>query len=115
MEIAIRQSAYFPKQKHFVNVKDGEYSVKLDEGKINYIESDGNYLLFYTDDKVYKSRSTIKKILSELSESTFVQTHRAYIINKKKIEKFSNRNIIIKENIIPVSENYLDIIKQFLV
>ena len=46
-----------------------------------------NDLLFYTDDKVYKSRSTIKKILSELSESTFVQTHRAYIINKKKIEK----------------------------
>ena len=114
MEIAIRQSAYFPKQKHFVNVTDGDYSVQLDEAKINYIESDGNYLLFYTDDKVYKSRSTIKKILSELSESTFVQTHRAYIINKKKIEKFSNRNIIIKENIIPVSENYLDIIKQFL-
>lgn len=114
VEIAIRQSAYFPKQKAFIYVKEGDYNVKLEEEKIDYIESEGNYLLFYTDQKVYKIRSTIKNILSELSESNFIQTHRAYIVNKNKIEKFTNKSLIIGSANIPISENYLDKIKQFL-
>ncbi len=114
IEIAIRQSFYFPKQKPFIHVKEGDYSVKLDEEKINYIESEGNYLHFYTDEKIYKIRSTIKNILSELSESDFIQTHRAYIVNKNKIEKFSNKSLIIRNTSIPVSENYLDKVKLFL-
>lgn len=114
IEIAIRQSSYFPKQKPFIHVKEGDYSVKLDEEKINYIESEGNYLHFYTDEKIYKIRSTIKNILSELSESNFIQTHRAYIVNKNKIEKFSNKSLIIRNTSIPVSENYLDKVKLFL-
>ena len=113
-EIAIRQSSNIPKRKPFFYVKDGDYNVELATENINYIESDGNYLLFYTDEKIYKCRSSIKNILNELSNSNFVQTHRAYIVNKNKIEKFSNKNVMIKNNIIPVSENYLEILKQFL-
>ncbi len=114
VEIAIRQFSHLPKQKPFVYVKEGEYNVKLEEEKINHIESEGNYLLFYTDEKVYKSRSTIKNILGELSESNFMQTHRAYIVNKNKIEKFTNKNLIIRNISIPVSENFLNKVKQSL-
>lgn len=113
-EIAIRQSSDIPKRKPFIYVKDGDYNVELATENINYIESDGNYLLFYTDEKIYKCRSSIKNILNELSNSNFVQTHRAYIVNKNKIKKFSNKNVMIKNNLIPVSENYLEILKQFL-
>jgi len=114
VEITIRQSSGIAKRQPFVIVKDGEYQVELEIDKINYIESEGNYLLFYTDEKVYKTRSTIKKILSELSDSIFIQTHRAYVVNKKKIEKFSNKSLIIRNASIPISENYLDKVKQFL-
>jgi DNA-binding LytR/AlgR family response regulator len=113
-EIATRQSAYFPKQKPFIYVKEGDYNVKLEEEKINYIESEGNYLLFYTDEKIYRTRSTIKNILSELSESNFLQTHRAYVVNKNKIEKFTNKSLIVRNASIPISENYLNKVKQFL-
>ena len=114
VEISIRQSSNLQKRKPFVYVKDGDYNIELATEKINYIESEGNYLLFYTDEKIYKTRSTIKNILSELSESDFIQTHRAYIVNKNKIEKFTNKNLNIKNFNIPISENYLDKIKQFL-
>ena len=113
-EIAIRQSSNIPKRKPFIYVKDGDYNVELPTENINYIESDGNYLLFYTDEKIYKCRSSIKNILNELSNSNFVQTHRAYIVNKNKIEKYTKKNVMIKNNLIPVSENYLEILKQFL-
>ena len=101
-EIAIRQSSNIPKRKPFIYVKDGDYNVELPTENINYIESDGNYLLFYTDEKIYKCRSSIKNILNELSNSNFVQTHRAYIVNMNNIEKYSNKNDMIKNNIIPV-------------
>jgi len=114
VEIAIRQSSNLPKRNPFIYVKDGEYNVELTTEKINYIESEGNYLLFYTDEKVYKTRSTIKNIMNELSESNFIQTHRAYVVNKTKIEKFTNKSLIIGNANIPVSENYLDNLKLFL-
>jgi DNA-binding LytR/AlgR family response regulator len=114
IEIAIRQSANFLKQKPFIYVKNGDHSVKLEQEKINYIESEGNYLLFCTDEKIYKTRSTIKNILNELSDSMFIQTHRAYVVNKNKIEQFNNRSIVIRNTTIPVSENYLKEVKQFL-
>lgn len=114
IEIGIRQSTNLQKRSPFIIVKDEEYTVELATEKINYIESDGNYLLFFTDEKIYKTRSTIKNILSELSDSNFLQTHRAYIINKNKIEKFTNKNLIVRNASIPISENYLDKVKQFL-
>ena len=93
-------------------VKEGEYNVQLAVEDINYIESDGNYLLFHTNDKVYKVRSTIKKIMEELSEISFLQTHRAYIVNKNKISKFNSKAIMIGETAIPVSENYTEILRR---
>jgi DNA-binding LytR/AlgR family response regulator len=106
VEIAIRQSG----KKHVpkLMVKDGEYQVELAVDEINYIESDGNYLLFHTDKKAYKSRSTIKQILEELCGSTFVQVHRAYIINKTKVEKFSLKSLVIKNIEIPISKYYIN-------
>lgn len=106
VEIAIRQSG----KKHIpkVTVKDGEYLVELPVNEINYIESDGNYLLFHTDVKAYKSRSTIRQVLDILSENTFIQVHRAYVVNKTKIDKFNQKSMVIKNIEIPVSKNYFN-------
>lgn len=106
VEIAIRQAAHQPKYKPFILVKDEDYNVELPVERINYIESDGNYLLIYTDEKNYKLRSTIRYILEVLPESTFVQVHRAYVVNKTKIEKFNLKNLVIRGTEIPVSKNY---------
>ncbi len=112
VEIAIRQSAKEQKHKASIVLKDGKYNVKLLAEQINYIESDGNYLLFHTDEKVLKTRSTIKKMVEELSENDFVQTHRAYIVNKNKISKYSNRSVIVGKFEIPVSDNFVESMKR---
>jgi DNA-binding LytR/AlgR family response regulator len=106
VELAIRQSAmkHVPK----ITVKDENFKVVLPVDEINFIESDGNYLLFYTNDKIYKTRSTIKKIMVELSPSLFAQTHRAYIVNKSKINKISKKYLMIGDKLIPVSDNYMN-------
>lgn len=105
IEITLRQSdsKHIPK----ITVKDDEYKIDLPVNEINYIESEGNYLLFHTDKNVYKSRSTIKQILEDLPENTFVQVHRGYVINKTKIEHFNVKSIVIKDKEIPVSKIYM--------
>lgn len=106
VEIALRQSVSQVKSNVKITVKDEDYNVSLPVNEINYIESDGNYLLFHTDKKVYKCRSTIKQILEKLPETDFMQVHRAYVINKSKVEKSCSKSVVIKNIEIPVSKNF---------
>jgi DNA-binding LytR/AlgR family response regulator len=107
IEIALRKIHQHPKEKPHITVKDEDYNIKLSLDDILYIESDGNYLLFHTQLKNYKSRSTIKQILEILPAYQFVQTHRAFIVNKTKIEKYNIRSVIIHNKTIPVSKNFV--------
>ncbi len=110
VEVALRQASkpQSPKEPAFIVVKDEDYSLKLPIENIDYIESDGNYLSFYAGKKTYKSRGTIKQILQELPEKDFLQTHRAYIVNRHKVEKFSSKGLIIGNFLVPLSKGYAD-------
>lgn len=112
VEIAIRQSdsRHIPK----ISVKDQDYTVSLPISEINYIVSEGNYLLFQTDHKTYKLRSTIKQLLETLPDRIFVQVHRAYVVNSTKIEKYKVSTIVVRDLEIPVSKNYTENLTQFL-
>ncbi len=107
VELAIRQFNY-PESQPSLIVKDGEYNVKLPLNDVFYIEAEGNYLLFYTAQKTYKKRSTIRQIMEALPLNMFIQTHRAYVVNKHKIYKFGKRNLVVNNQVIPVSKNYVD-------
>jgi DNA-binding LytR/AlgR family response regulator len=107
VEIALQRFAERDENLPFIVLKDDEYHVKLPLERIDYIESEGNYLLVHSNHKVYKCRSTIRQMVEILPQSTFIQTHRAYIVNKDKIELFNPQSLIIKNAVIPVSKNYL--------
>lgn len=105
IELAIIKSSKEDKPKPTILVKDCEYKVELPLDEINYIESEGNYLLFYTEKKVYKCRSTIEQILRVLP-SSFVQIHRAFIVNKNRVEKFNTKGVVVQNIELPISKNF---------
>jgi DNA-binding LytR/AlgR family response regulator len=107
VELAIIKSAKEDKPKPTILVKDCEYKVELPLEEINYIESEGNYLLFHTDKKIYKCRSTIEQILKVLPSLSFIQTHRAFVVNKNKVEKFNSKSVIVQNMELPISKHYL--------
>ncbi len=108
IQIAIKQSSKKSTTQPTILLKDNEYNVEVFINEIDYIESEGNYLLVYTGKKVYKCRSTIKQVLETLPQATFIQTHRAFVVNKTKIDKFNIKNVVVKGNLIPVSKTYTD-------
>ncbi len=107
VQLAIQKFADQEINRPSMRVKDGAYYVELFMDEIDYIEAEGNYLLSHANNKVYKSRSSIKQILEDLPSSMFVQTHRAFIVNKTRIDKFNIKHLVVKNEIIPVSRNYI--------
>jgi DNA-binding LytR/AlgR family response regulator len=106
--LALRQYHHKETPAATLQVKDGDFYVRLPVADICFIEADGNYLLFHADTKVYKTRATIKQILEELPADTFIQTHRAFIVNKTKVDKFNVKHLVVSNEIIPVSKFYID-------
>ena len=104
VELAIIKSTREDRSKPAILVKDENYTVELPLEAINYVESDGNYLRFHTDTKVYKSRSTISQLMASLPATDFVQTHRAFVVNKAKILKYGTKSVIVGNAEIPLSK-----------
>jgi len=108
VELGIRQSATQQKRRPTIVVKDDDFNTELLIEDICYIEADKNYVLLHTADKIFKTRNTIKQIMEQLPQSSFIQTHRAFVVNRKKIDKFTVKTLVVNKTEIPVSKNYID-------
>lgn len=103
IELAIIKVGNENKPTPILPVKDGEFKVDLPINQILYIESDGNYLNINTNSKTYNCRSTLSQIKNELPQETFIQVHRAFIVNKEKIEKYNSKSVVINNIEIPLT------------
>lgn len=88
----------------FVNVNKKLIKIELED--INVVESKGDYVLIKCQQLgnliVY---STLKNIKDKLPENTFLQVHRSYIINLKKIVEIEESTVIIGRDVIPISRS----------
>ncbi|GEQ87138.1 hypothetical protein ULMS_26460 [Patiriisocius marinistellae] len=80
--------------------------VKVDFETIKFIESCGDYIKLYLEDKVVITRETMKDIMKKLPQKIFVRVHRSFIISIDKMESFTNEEIIIDKKSIPISRTY---------
>jgi two-component system, LytTR family, response regulator len=53
----------------------------LDPGKIDYIESDGNYVSIRSGSAAYIRRDSIKRLSGELAHLGFVRIERSLLVN----------------------------------
>lgn len=72
----------FGDDTQFVRLDNNKTIIKQDG--IQYIQKDGVKVIFHTDTRDYETYSSFKKILPQLPRH-FIQCHKSYIINTKKI------------------------------
>lgn len=96
-----------PKKEQALLVKHNEVYKKISISNINYVESDKNYLKLYCEDDIYRYRSTITDFINLLPKE-FIQTHKGFIVNSKKIAGFSNSFVEIEKVQIPISKTFKD-------
>lgn len=96
-----------PKKDDTLLIKHNEVYKKVIISNINYIESDKNYLKLYCKDDIFRYRSTITDFITLLPKE-FIQTHKGFIVNSKKITGFSNSFVEIEKIQIPISKTFKD-------
>jgi len=88
------------------------YKVKYDD--IKYIESDSEYVIYHTTEKKIMSNQSLKLLEKLLPKSSFLRVHRSYIINKNFVTGLKGRDLLLSEDVIPVSDSYFETVKKEL-
>ena len=57
----------------------------LDIGRVDYIEADGNYVTIRVGNDEYLSRSSIKRLATELADFDFVRIDRSILLNMRAV------------------------------
>lgn len=93
------------KKEKYISIKELEtgQTVIIPINNILYIETECRITLIHTDNKIYKTRESIKLFEKELKEYSFYRCHRAYLINLYKVNSIGKQMAMIKGNEVLVS------------
>lgn len=90
-------------------IKNGNKLVKVAINDILFAQTDSkNYCTIVTQNSKLSVRNSISGLKKILNHDTFIQTHRSYIINWKKVDSVveSDQSIQINEHQIPLGRSF---------
>ncbi|AXT50069.1 DNA-binding response regulator [Aquimarina sp. BL5] len=90
----------------FIFVRSDRRMKKVNFSEIIYVESYNDYLKIHCNNETIVTRETISNIEAKLPVQQFMRTHRSFIISIKKIDSFSNEELVLNNKSIPISRNY---------
>lgn len=102
----IEQLDQIEAERHFVFVKCERKMLKLYLDEILYFESQGNYLIIYTETECLKTHQSIIQMIEKLPEGIFCRIHRSFLITIKKVTQFNNSSVTINNKILPIGRLY---------
>lgn len=94
----------------FILLKSEGRTHKINQASITHLKAFDNYCYVYTSSKHYLVPHTLKHTSQKLNPKNFVQTHRSYWVNLKKISSITNNNILINEISIPLSNTKKEVV-----
>jgi len=96
-----------------LTVKSGYDLHKISLDEITHIESDSEYVIYYTGNKKVMSNQSLKSLARTLPKN-FMRVHRSFIVNKNKVTGLKSRELLLSEIRIPVSDSYFELVKKEL-
>ncbi len=92
--------------KDSIVIKADKKLHQIKTSEIHYVESLGDYVKVHLMDKTLITYKTLKKIIEELPNSSFVQIHKSYVVNRQKIEFVEGNSIVIGTNRVPLGQKF---------
>jgi DNA-binding LytR/AlgR family response regulator len=90
----------------FIMVKSNKKLYKVLFLDIKYVQSMGDFVKIYTQEKVYISSDTLKNIEAQLQLDMFVRTHKSYIISLNAFKYIEGNQVRIGEEFLPIGLTY---------
>ena len=95
-----------------IYIKSDKKYILQDLDKIYYLESLGNYVKIWDDEKFWLTPRTLTSFESQLSSETFIRVHKSFIVNRAFVH-YIEGNIIFLRNgkQLPLGKNYKHVVK----
>lgn len=95
-----------------IYIKSDKKYILQDLDKIFYLESLGNYVKIWDDEKFWLTPRTLTSFESQLSSETFIRVHKSFIVNRAFVH-YIEGNIIFLRNgkHLPLGKNYKHVVK----
>ncbi len=90
----------------FLFVRDSNVTRRLKLDDIFYAEAMGDYVKFYTKEKMFAIHGKMKTAEERLPQKDFIRVHRSYIVSVSKIDTLQEGGIMVNGKFIPVADAY---------
>jgi len=95
-------------------VRADRKNVKIEIDRILYIEGLKDYLKIHLDDQLIISKMTMKEMEGRLDKNLFIRIHRSYLVAVNKITAYTQDNIEVGKNTLPIGYSYRNGVLEFL-
>ena len=93
-------------------INQGSKILPVAVADMEYLESDGNYVIVYTPGHRHIVKQSLREFHSKLDQRQFIRVHRSFVVNRKKIREMHPKShgdlfaILQSGAKIPVSRRY---------
>lgn len=87
-------------------IKCGYDLVKIDVGKLLFVQSADNYVILREPGRQMVGRMTLTSLQKRLPTDAFVRVHHSYVVAIGHVERFEDNSLVIGKYRIPVSLKY---------
>ena len=101
-------------EDEFILLKDSKKTHKVYLSDIKYIESDGDYIRFYLQNRKLMIRGSLSFMETSLPSARFLRIHNSYIINLKKVNAVTLYSVEIEGTELPISRSHKERVLKIL-
>ncbi len=87
-------------------VRSDRKNVRIETGKIRYIEGLKDYLKIYLDEEMILSKITMKEMEEKLKEENFIRIHRSFLVPVKRISAYTQESVEVGKDALPIGYSY---------
>ncbi len=100
-----------PEVQDFIFLKSNGKQVKVQFKNILYLQSKGDYMTFFLQDKKITVLERMKKIITQLPENQFIRIHNSYIVSIHQVRVWHKEKLEIAAIELPISEKCRNAVK----
>ncbi|MBL0742346.1 LytR/AlgR family response regulator transcription factor [Chryseolinea lacunae] len=87
-------------------IKVDKAILRISPHDIHYIESLKDYIRIVTTDQKLVTYQTLTSILGKLPAGEFVQVHKSYIVQLKRVKSIDGNFVMVKDESIPIGRSF---------
>ncbi len=95
-----------PPDKDAIYLRDGKQIQRIELDRVAYVQAQSNYSEFvFEDGQTTLSLISMRK-LEQLLPKDFIRIHRSYIVNRKRIQRVENHQVLVGKTRLSIGQSY---------